>query len=124
VLEQLEGYGSQAIVPKAFGSRDLAALSAATGDEFAMFTAGGRRLIIRGNAVSVPVTETKALELSEQGWRWSSHVHPDGSLRSSPGDQKILETMGGNRSALFDPYGRRRMFTPDGDSYEGWLPTW
>ncbi|MCD1126440.1 hypothetical protein LPW36_10605 [Jinshanibacter sp. LJY008] len=46
VLEQLNKYGSQTVTSKAFGNQDLAALSAATGDEFAMFTTGGRRLII------------------------------------------------------------------------------
>ncbi|EIX6435701.1 hypothetical protein MKU92_004735 [Salmonella enterica] len=96
MLDQLNGFGSQTITSKAFGNQDLAALSAATGDEFAMFTTGGRRLIIRGNATSVPIDVVKAQELSAQGWRWSSHVHPDGSTMSSPGDRAVLDAMGGN----------------------------
>lgn len=64
ILEQLNGYGSQTITSKAFGNQDLAALSAATGDEFAMFTTGGRRLIIRGNATSVPINVAKEQDLS------------------------------------------------------------
>ena len=50
VLEQLPEFGSRAIVGNNFGQRDLVALTAATGDEFAMFSVGGRRLIIRGAA--------------------------------------------------------------------------
>ncbi|MDO3891461.1 RHS domain-containing protein, partial [Salmonella enterica] len=122
VLDKLNGFGSQTITSKAFGNQDLAALSAATGDEFAMFSTGGRRLIIRGNATSVPIDMAKAQELSAQGWRWSSHVHPDGTLMSSDGDRAILGAMGGQRSAIFDPDGNRKIFTPDGDSMEGWLP--
>lgn len=39
ILAQLPEYGSKVFVPKGqFGQNDLAALSAATGDEFAMFT--------------------------------------------------------------------------------------
>ncbi len=122
VLEQLEGYGSQTIASKAFGSTDLRALAAATGDEFAMFTAGGRRLIIRGNAKTVPVDPVKAQELSAQGWRWSSHVHPDGSLISSKGDRIILRAMGGKESALFDIHGNSITFSPNGDIFKNWLP--
>ena len=122
VLEQLEGYGSQVFTSKAFGARDLRALTAATGDEFAMFTTGGRRLIIRGNAKTVPIDPVKAQELSAQGWRWSSHVHPDGVLRSSPGDRSVLGGTGRERSAIFDIYGGRRLFTPRGDSLENWRP--
>ena len=48
-LDQLPDFGSRAILHKSFGQKDLAAVTAATGDEFAMFTAGGRRLVVRGN---------------------------------------------------------------------------
>jgi hypothetical protein len=61
VLARLEGYGSSAITPKrGFGLNDLAALSAKTGNEFAMFTTGGRRMIMRGDATTVPITLERA----------------------------------------------------------------
>ncbi|CAH3232102.1 Major exported protein [Citrobacter freundii] len=118
-LTQLPKVGSRIIVTKDFGQNDLAALSAATGDEFAMFTTGGRRLIIRGNATGVPIGAVEAEELAAKGWRWSSHVHPDGTLRSSLGDRAILKIFRdhnlNSKSSISDPYGRRFNFSPDGD---------
>ena len=125
VLEELSGVGSRTITSKAIGQNDLAALTAATGDEFAMFTTGGRRLVIRGDATSVPITPELATDLASQGWRWSSHVHPgfDASvLRSSIGDRAVLDAMGGNQSTIFNSLGQRRLFTPAGDSLNGWTP--
>lgn len=98
MLKQLPESGSQAIVHKAFGQRDLAALIAATGDEFAMFSTGGRRLIVRGTENRIPIDPAKASEFAARGWRWSSHVHPGydaNVLRSSIGDHAVLEAMGG-----------------------------
>ena len=47
VLGKLKGYGSQAIVNKRDVTMlDLAALTAATGDEFAMFTRKGERFLL------------------------------------------------------------------------------
>ncbi|MGC3991663.1 MAG: RHS repeat-associated core domain-containing protein [Chthoniobacteraceae bacterium] len=124
VLEKLSGYGSSTIIPKrGFGQTDLAALSAATGDEFAMFTTGGRRLIMRGDSQTVPISPEQAQSLSEQGWRWSSHVHPDGVLRSSLGDRKVLGPFRNQRSAILDPFGGRSLFSPTGDMVSpSWLP--
>ncbi|WLE58843.1 hypothetical protein GIY62_17305 [Burkholderia plantarii] len=119
VLEQLPEFGSKAIIAKNFGQNDLAALTAATGDEFAMFTTGGRRLVFRGNAESVPITPEIASNLAGQGWRWSSHTHPGfdtNVLRSSLGDQAVLGAMGGNQSAIFNSLGQRVIFTPAGNS--------
>jgi hypothetical protein len=110
---------------KNFGQGDLSALTAATGDEFAMFTTGGRRLVIRGGAESIPVTPDMASDLADQGWRWSAHTHPGydiGVLRSSPGDQAVLGAMNGNQSAIFNSLGQRGIFTPAGDSLNGWMP--
>ncbi|MDM4770224.1 LysM peptidoglycan-binding domain-containing protein [Solimonas sp. SE-A11] len=125
VLEQLQEFGSSAIVHKSFGQQDLAALTAATGDEFAMFSTGGRRLIFRGDATSVPITPDMGSQLASQGWRWSAHTHPGyefGVLRSSLGDQAVLGAMGGRQSAIFNSMGQRGMFTPYGDSLNGWKP--
>lgn len=125
VLEQLPDVGARTVVSKAFGQRDLAALTAATGDEFAMFTTGGRRLIIRGVPGSVPVTPDMARSLAGQGWRWSGHTHPglDATvLRSSPGDRAVLGAMGQGQSAILNSNGRYSVFTPKGDSLLGWKP--
>lgn len=126
VLAELEGFGSRTVIPKkGFGQNDLAALSAATGDEFAMFSTGGRRLIIRGDATGVPIgtADGSAQALAAQGWRWSSHVHPDGSLMSSIGDRIVLSVFPNVRSTVLDPFGGRGLFNSNGDLISsGWLP--
>jgi len=59
LLEQLSDFDSKVIVPKkSVKMSDLAALTAYTGDEFAMFTNGNERLIIRGNQRGVNVDVT------------------------------------------------------------------
>jgi RHS repeat-associated protein len=126
VLGRLEKTGTRTIVPKRmFGNQDLAALTAATGDEFAMFTTGGRHLIIRGSPTGVPVTPDAAAALRSKGWRWSVHTHPGVSRRvlmSSPGDRAVLDAMGLQRSGIVNSLGERSLFSPLGDDLGGWLP--
>ncbi|MES9903020.1 MAG: hypothetical protein ABW168_10090 [Sedimenticola sp.] len=127
VLSNLDGgFGAETtILKKGFGNNDLAVLSAATGDEFAMFTTGGRRLIVRGDADGVPIStlDGSAQRLADQGWRFSSHVHPDGSLMSSAGDRNVLSVFSNSKSAVLDPYGGRGLFNSNGDMISsGWLP--
>lgn len=51
LLEKLSEFGSKVIVDKkSVNMADLSALTAHTGDEFALFTKGKDRLIIRGNS--------------------------------------------------------------------------
>lgn len=64
LLEQLPEYDSQCVVgKKSVSLSDLSALTAQTGVEFAMFTKGAERLIIRGDERSVNVSKSYALEL-------------------------------------------------------------
>ena len=125
VLDNLPTFGAETITnTKGFGVTDLAALTASTGDEFAMFTTGGRRLVVRGGPTSVPIGVNRAQELSGQGWRWSAHTHPgtsDWVLQSSPGDRAVLEAFGQGESVIYNSLGGRRRFTPDGDLLGDWL---
>ena len=51
LLDNLPDYDSRVLLSKkSVNMSDLAALTAKTGDEFAMFTKGGERLVIRGGA--------------------------------------------------------------------------
>ena len=76
LLDYLPDYNSQTVVTKSSVSmKDLAALTAWTGDEFAMFTKGKVRLIIRGNRYEVRVDLDKAKELNVQRYKWSGHTH-------------------------------------------------
>lgn len=126
LLDQLPVEGAEVIVPKSAASMsDVAALTAQTGDEFAVLTTGGRRMIIRGNPVSVPLDVDRARELAAQGWRFSAHTHPGptaAQLRSSIGDRNVLQAFGGSRSAIYNSVGQRGLFTPRADDMSRWLP--
>ncbi|MDE1465718.1 hypothetical protein [Spartinivicinus poritis] len=55
---------------------DLAHLTAKTGDEFALFTRGAQRLLIRGNSNGVRLTIQQLKNLHKQGYKFSAHTHP------------------------------------------------
>lgn len=93
--------------------KDLAALTAQTGDEFAMFTKGGERLIVRGNHTRVDIVEEEAVQMAAAGYRWSGHTHPGAeelTLFPSDGDCKILKAFGQDQSVIYNSFGRRRPF--------------
>ena len=114
LLESLNEYDSRTVVnKKTVNMKDLSALTAFTGDEFAMFTKGGERLVIRGNTNSVNIDVQKALELSKQGYRWSGHTHPGvdwNSSMPSGGDKEILRCFKQETSVIYDAKGKYRTF--------------
>ena len=122
VLDSLREYGSQKPFRKCDVSMlDLSAITAITGDEFAMFTRGGERLIVRGENERVPINVRKAEELREAGYRWSGHTHPgitDASLVVSDGDRKILIAFKQGRSSLYNASGRHALVTTEVYNYE------
>jgi hypothetical protein len=92
---------------------DLAALTAHTGDEFAVFTRGPQRLLIRGNPRGVRLTENELIALRNAGWKWSGHTHPgvaDLVLDASGGDRKVLEIFGQRQSVITNSRGARNVF--------------
>ena len=109
VLEQLKEYDSSCIVNKKdISMKDLAALTAKTGNEFAMFTRKGKRLIIRGNNNSVNVTKDLAEKLKSDGYKWSGHTHPGTDmfcLMPSSGDKIILDIFEQEYSAIYNSMG-------------------
>jgi hypothetical protein len=112
LLDRLPEYDSRATVDKDDVSMmDLAALTAKTGDEFAMFTQGARRLIVRGDSEHVAIDTDKAAEMNAQGYKWSGHTHTKG-LMPSKGDKEVLRGFGGERSVIYDTMGKRNLFTP------------
>jgi hypothetical protein len=132
LLDQLGNPGDTIIIPKhGISQQDLAALTAKTRDEFAVFTTGGRRMVVRGGSNSFDgiIDESWARARAAEGWRFSAHTHPvpqgvdpGAVLRSSGGDQAILRLFPNNRSAILNSTGGRSLFTPNGDSLQGWLP--
>jgi len=100
ILDKLQKYDSFDWFNKRDVSMmDLAALTAKTGDEFAMFALGSRRLVVRGNADSVNIGEGKAAEMSAQGYRWSGHTHI-GSLIASKGDKRVLSAFTNQKTSV------------------------
>ena len=109
LLERLPKYDSRIIVKKSDVSMtDLAALTAKTGDEFAVFTRGSQRLVIRGDSRSVNINEKMALELAQQGYKWSGHTHPGmngNCLFASKGDKLILKCFGQDVAYIYNSKG-------------------
>lgn len=114
LLEKLPEYGSQVSVEKSTVSMsDLSALTAKTGVEYAMFTKGNQRLVIRGKENEVHVTEEIARALNELGYRWSGHTHPGTDIRclvASQGDMAILECFDQQGSSIYNSVGEHIEF--------------
>lgn len=114
LLTVLTDYDSQTLVRKKdINMKDLSAMTAVTGDEFAMFTKGNNRLIVRGNATQVNIDVNKATELRKQGYKWSGHTHPGVGINitmPSTGDKDILKAFQQETSVIYDSKGGFRTF--------------
>lgn len=114
LLEALPEYDSRVtIAKKSINMSDLAALTAETGDEFAMFTKKNKRLIIRGNSHSVKIDEVAAKELADKGYRWSGHTHPGNtylSMEASDGDYAIWQCFKQESIVIYNSKGDYRVF--------------
>lgn len=117
LLAQLPEYDSRAVVRKHdVNMHDLAALTAQTGVEYAMFTRKGERMVIRGNTSMTNIDEQAAREMAAAGWRWSGHTHPGTYINvktASPGDYAILNAFGQKYSVICDAAGRFEVFGGD-----------
>ena len=115
LLKQLKNEGDRLVTKKSdIKLSDLAALTSATGVEFALFTREGERLIVRGGPENVPIYLEDARKLKDQGYKWSGHTHIYvDALIASDGDYEILKAFGQKRSALYTPTGRFIIFEVD-----------
>jgi len=105
ILDKLPEYDSRGWFDKDVTMMDLSALTAKTGDEFAMFTLGSRRLIVRGDFEHVNITPSDAAEMSAQGYKWSGHTHVRG-LAASSGDKAVLKMFRQHESVIYDVMGK------------------
>ncbi len=109
ILNALPNYDSRITVPKEnVNMSDLSALTAKTGVEFAMFTKGNERLIIRGDEKMVNITIEEACRLADDGYRWSGHTHPGTGYNvmfPSFGDKAILRCFKQNTSVIYNSQG-------------------
>ncbi|MCD8383272.1 MAG: phage minor capsid protein [Clostridiales bacterium] len=114
LLDSLQEYDSRVTISKSdVNMTDLSALTAKTGDEFAMFTKGGDRLIVRGNSVMVNITLEEARELAAAGYTWSGHTHPGtgtSCLIPSSGDKSVLACFDQPSSCIYNSVGDYYVF--------------
>lgn len=122
ILDRLPGYGANTLVRKRDVSmNDLSAMTAKTGDEFAMFTRKGERLIVRGDAESIPLLKKDIIKLRDEGYRWSGHTHPgimDADLIASDGDKTALFLFNQNKSAIYNAIGKHSIVQEVGNNVE------
>ena len=120
LLDNLKGFDDVYITKKHDVSmKDLSALTAKEGVEFALFTKGGERMVVRGgtdiNGKSiVNIDINKAKQLNADGWRWSGHTHPGVGTNvkiESIQDIKILKEFTKQiESVIYDIFGNYRRF--------------
>lgn len=114
LLECLSEYDASIIIDKkSVSMSDLSALTAKTGDEFALFTKGGKRLVIRGKPYMVNIDIERARELSALGYRWSGHTHPGDDtfcMFPSQGDKDILKQFNQKTSVIYNSKGQYSTF--------------
>ena len=118
VLDKLPEAGSRATFRKEDVSMfDLSALTAKTGDEFAMFTAGSERVVMRGDKISIFLPEEDVMRMVARGYKWSGHTHPGGDktvLRASDADKNVLNAFNQDTSLIYNSVGQYQTFTGRG----------
>ena len=117
MLDVLPKTGSELKLHKSgINPTDIAALTAYTGKEFAIFTRGSQRLVIRGNSINMGLEIEDLKLLQEQGFKFSAHTHPTNTtferyiLNASGGDRLALKIFKQERSLILDSLGRRNIF--------------
>ncbi len=117
LLEALPSVGSELRLHKSMiNTTDLAALTAYTGNEFAIFTRGSQRLVVHGDVTNMGLSVKQLKSFKEQGFKFSAHTHPTNTtlgryvLDASGGDRLALEIFGQERSLILDSLGRRNIF--------------
>lgn len=116
MLDSMPERGSSMIVHKSdVKMTDIAAFTAKTGVEFAIFTRGSQRMVVRGDEMRVPIDIKDAAEMKSDGWRWSAHTQPGLETRhttASSGDQAVLEAFGQEHSLILNSRGEANVFSP------------
>lgn len=92
---------------------DLAALTAFTGDEFALFSAKGYKIIYHGKKRKWDIPNDVFEEICNKKMIWEGHSHPyPGDLSSSPEDRKTLSLLTWQKkSSIIDVEGTTKTFT-------------
>ncbi len=119
LMDQLPEFDSRTTVRKQnVNLRDISALTAKTGDEFALFTRRGERMVVRGNGHLTNIDTEAARQMAADGWRWSGHTHPGSGINAkmpSPGDYAVLKAFKQEYSVILDSSGKYAIFGGDLD---------
>ena len=114
ILEKMPNFNDRiTLAKKDINLKDLSALTAYTGDEFALFTRKNERLVVRGNATECRISIKEAKKMSKEGYRWSGHTHPGTdsfSLTASEGDVNILNCFNQQFSCIYNSAGMYNVF--------------
>jgi hypothetical protein len=115
LLEMLPGDGARITIPRGdISINDIAALTARTNEEFAIFTNGSRRMVLRGNEGRIVIPADLLRQLQSEGWRWSAHTQPGiepFQRVASASDQNVLRALGQEQSVILNSRGDRNVFT-------------
>lgn len=114
VLERLNKAGDSLVSTKSqIKTKDIAALTAKENVEFALFTKGNKRMIVRGTQFETPVGEQRLRQLAADGWKFSAHTHPttgEWSMMPSPGDMDVLYLFKQGQSVIYNASGEFKLF--------------
>ena len=81
--------------------RDLAYLSAATKNEFALFRSKREDIVIRGNSRACDIAGDLGEEILSRKYEWVAHSHVDGgNLTASAADRETLRKLGQRKSII------------------------
>ena len=112
ILNKLKESGAVSRYDKGtISTRDLAYLSAATKNEFALFRSKKEDIIIRGTAKSCDVAGELADEITNKKYEWVAHSHVDmGNLTPSQEDRITLMRLGQKKSIIVGIDGEEVVF--------------
>lgn len=93
--------------------KDLAALTAYTGDEFALFTGDRGKIVVHGRPKRWDIPNDAWEIIKNNQYEWTAHSHPTfRNLRCSPEDIRTLNTFTWQReSVIIDLTGKTVVFT-------------
>ena len=99
--------------------KDLAALTAYTGDEFALFYKGKRAIVVHGSPSNCNVYGETYDTIIREKWVWIAHSHPTTTkLKPSPSDVDSLKLFTWQKeSSIIDLKGKIINFTASQQDY-------
>lgn len=116
ILERLPEQNTYARLEHgSISNRDLAYLSAATHDEFALFRSKAEDVLFRGDQSTCNITGAIAEEMLSGKFEWIAHTHTDlGPLVASREDKETLKRLNQKRSYIIGVDGSEKPFTQNG----------